>query len=148
MERRMQKRMAGEILKIGYHRVWFDDEALEEISEAVTREDIRRLINRGTIQEVPVKGVSRARANKIKTQKAKGRQRGHGSRKGAKHAKVTSKRKWIKTIRPIRKRLRELKEANTIDRSVYRKTYMRAKGGMFRSKAYLESYLKEHKLMR
>jgi hypothetical protein len=38
-------------------------------------------------------------------------------------------------------------QVGSINRSVYRKTYMRAKGGMFKSKGYLESYLKEHKMM-
>lgn len=148
MDLSMQRRMAAEILKVGYHRIWFDEADLEEITGAVTREDVKRLINKGSINVKQVKGTSRARANKIRLQKAKGRRSGHGSRKGSKHAKVSSKRKWIKTIRPIRRRLKELRDTNVIDRSVYRKTYMMAKGGMFRSKAYLESYLKEHKMLR
>jgi large subunit ribosomal protein L19e len=139
--------MAADILKAGQNKVWFDDEDLDEIAGAVTREDVKRLIARGSIQKKQTVGSSRGRANKLKRQKDKGRRRGHGSRKGAKHATVTSKRKWIKTIRPIRSRLKELRASGSIDRSVYRKTYMRAKGGMFKSKAYLESYLKEHKMM-
>jgi large subunit ribosomal protein L19e len=140
--------MAANIMKVGLNKVWFDDEDLDEIAGAVTREDVKRLIARGSIQKKQTVGSSRARANKLKRQKEKGRRRGHGSRKGAKHATVTSKRKWIKTIRPIRMKLKELRAAGSIDRSIYRKTYMMAKGGMFRSKAYLESYLKEHKMMR
>jgi large subunit ribosomal protein L19e len=58
--------MSAQILKIGYHRVWFDDDDLEEISGAVTREDIKRLINRGSIQPKQARGTSRARANRIK----------------------------------------------------------------------------------
>jgi large subunit ribosomal protein L19e len=140
--------MAADIMKVGLNKVWFDDEDLDEIAGAVTREDVKRLIARGSIQKKQTVGSSRARANKLKRQKEKGRRRGHGSRKGAKHATVTSKRKWIKTIRPIRMKLKELRAAGSIDRSIYRKTYMMAKGGMFRSKTYLESYLKEHKMMR
>jgi large subunit ribosomal protein L19e len=140
--------MAANIMKVGLNKVWFDDEDLDEIAGAVTREDVKRLIARGSIQKKQTVGSSRARANKLKRQKEKGRRRGHGSRKGAKHATVTSKRKWIKTIRPIRMKLKELRAAGSIDRSIYRKTYMMAKGGMFRSKTYLESYLKEHKMMR
>ncbi len=143
-----QKRMAADILKVGLNKVWFDDEDLDEIAGAVTREDVKRLIARGSIQKRQTVGSSRSRANKLKRQKEKGRRRGHGSRKGAKYATVTSKRKWIKTIRPLRMKLKELRASGSIDRSIYRKTYMMAKGGMFRSKAYLESYLKEHKMMR
>ncbi len=148
MDLRNKKRMAAQILKVGVNRVWFDEDDLDEVSGAVTREDVKRLIARGSIQAKQIKGQSRARANKIQLQKAKGRRRGHGSRKGAKHATVTSKRKWIKTIRPIRKRLKELRDTGAIEKSVYRKTYLRAKGGMFKSKAYLEGYLKEHKMLR
>jgi large subunit ribosomal protein L19e len=147
MDLSMQKRMASQILKAGCHRIWFDNTDLEEVQGAVTREDIKRLINRGTIQLKQVQGTSRVRANKIRAQKEKGRRRGHGSRSGSKHARIPSKRKWIKTIRPVRNRLRELRDTGSINRSVYRKTYMRAKGGMFKSKGYLESYLKEHKMM-
>lgn len=148
MDLTTQRRMAAQILKIGENRVWFDDEELDEISGAVTREDIKRLINSGTIQKKQAQGVSRARANKIRIQKEKGRRRGHGSRKGSKNSKVSSKRRWIKTIRPIRKKLKELRESEAIERSVYRKTYRMAKGGMFKSKAYLETYLKDHGMMR
>jgi large subunit ribosomal protein L19e len=148
MDLGMQKRMAAQVLKVGIHRVWFDENDLDEISGAVTREDIKRLIIRGSIQQKQVKGSSRVRANKIKLQKDKGRRKGHGSRKGSKHSKVTSKRIWIKTIRPIRRRLKELRDSDAIEKSVYRKTYLMAKGGTFKSKAYLESYLKEHKMMR
>ncbi len=145
---KMQRKMAAEIFKAGYHRVWFDEGDLEEIAGAVTREDIKRLINRGSIQLRQAKGISRARANKLMRQKEKGRRRGHGSRKGSQNSKVSSKRKWINTIRPIRKKLKELRSSGTIEPRVYRKTYLMAKGGMFRSRAYLESYLKEHKMMR
>jgi large subunit ribosomal protein L19e len=140
--------MAAQILKVGLHKVWFDEEDLDEIGGAVTREDIKRLINSGSIQKIQVTGTSRARANKIMRQKEKGRRRGHGSRKGAKHSKVSKKSRWIKTIRPVRQRLKELRDSGSIEKSVYRKTYLMAKGGVFKSKAYLESYLKEHKMMR
>ncbi|RMF91310.1 MAG: 50S ribosomal protein L19e [Methanobacteriota archaeon] len=143
-----QKRMASQILGVGYNRVLFDEDELEEIAAAVTREDIKRLINKGAISARQVKGTSRGRIKRNMRQKAKGRRSGHGSRKGSKNAKVSSKKRWIKTIRPIRKRLKELREEGAVDRSVYRKTYRMAKGGIFRSKAYLESYLKEHKMMR
>lgn len=148
MSLKTQRRMAAEILKAGRNRVWFEEEDLDDITAAVTREDIKRLINKGSIGVNQIKGISSSRANKLRIQKAKGRRRGHGSRKGSKNAIVSSKRKWIKTIRPIRKRLKELRESKKIDSSIYRKTYLMAKGGAFKSKSYLEGYLKEHKMLR
>ncbi len=148
MSLKTQRRMAAAILKAGRNRVWFDEEDLDDITASVTREDIKKLINRGSIGADQRAGISSSRANKLRIQKAKGRRRGHGSRKGSKNSVVTSKRRWIKTIRPIRKRLKELRDSNKIEPSVYRKTYLMAKGGAFKSKSYLEGYLKEHKMLR
>jgi len=57
-----QRRLASKILKIGATRVRFDSNRLFEIEQAITREEIRRLIKDGAIQTVPKKGVSRGRA--------------------------------------------------------------------------------------
>ena len=75
-------------------------------------------------------------------QKAKGKRKGQGSRKGGKYARFPRKRRWIATIRPIRAQLRELREQDMIERNIYRKYYMYAKGGMYKSKSHLMSHLK------
>ena len=142
-----KRRMAASIMKVGKGRVWLDPEESEDIEEAVTRADIRGLINDGVIQSKPVIGTSRGRANFKKAQKAKGRRSGHGSRKGAKGARLPKKRKWISTIRPIRKTLLELREAKKIDSATHRKLYGMAKGGIFKNKAHLNMYLLEKKLI-
>jgi large subunit ribosomal protein L19e len=142
-----KRRMAASILKVGRGRVWFDPEESEDIEEAVTRADIRGLIHDGVIQAKPVIGTSRGRANFKKAQKAKGRRSGQGSRKGAKGARFPKKRRWISTIRPVRKMLLELREAKKIDSATHRKLYGMAKGGIFKSKAHLNMYLKEKKLI-
>lgn len=143
-----KRRMAASILKVGKGRVWFDSEGLEDIEEAVTRADIRGLIHDGVIHAKPVKGTSRGRANFRKAQRAKGRRSGHGTRKGAKGARFPKKRRWISTIRPIRKTLVELRDAKMIDSATHRKLYGMAKGGIFKSKAHLTMYLKEKKLIK
>lgn len=135
-------------MKVGKGRVWFDPDESEDIEEAVTRDDLRGLINDRVIQAKPIIGTSRGRANFKKAQKAKGRRSGHGSRKGAKGARFPKKRRWISTIRPIRKMLLELREAKKIDSATHRKLYGMAKGGMFKSKAHLNMYLLEKKLIK
>lgn len=142
-----QRRMAASILKVGSGRVWFDSEELEDIDEAVTRADIRGLINDKVIQARQKKGTSRVRANFRMSQKAKGRQSGHGTRKGAKGARLPKKRRWISTIRPIRRTLAELRDSKKIDTPTYRKLYGMSKGGIFRSKAHLNTYIEEKKLI-
>ena len=138
---RNQRRMASELLKCGVNRVWMDQDRLDEIAKAVTKEDIRVLINGKAIKTRAIQGISSARRNYAKSQKNKGRRRGHGSRKGAKYARMPKKERWIKTIRPIRTYLRKLRDEKQITPSVYRKYYMRAKGGEFRSKHHLETHL-------
>ena len=144
---RNQRRMAGSVLKCGVHRVRLDPDRSEEIATAVTRADVRRLVSGGAIEAAPVKGVSRGRARHNQAQKSKGRQKGPGSRKGAKYARKPRKQRWIQLIRPIRAELRRLREEGQIDRSVYRQYYMRAKGGQFRSTNHMVSHMRtEHVL--
>ncbi|PNX47353.1 MAG: 50S ribosomal protein L19e [Thermoplasmata archaeon M9B1D] len=138
---RNQRRMASELLKCGVNRVWMDQDRLDEIAKAVTKEDIRILINGKAIKTRAIQGISTNRKKYAKSQKNKGRRKGHGSRKGAKYARMPKKERWIKTIRPLRSYLRKLRDEKQISPSVYRKYYMKAKGGEFRSKHHLETQL-------
>jgi len=138
---RNQRRMAASIMKCGLHRVWMDSDRTDEIAKAVTRNDVKILINGGAIKSKQVQGVSRGRKKFNQKQKEKGRRKGHGSRKGAKYARLPRKERWIKTIRPIRTYLRQLRDDKSIDKSIYRKYYRKAKGGEFRSKHHLKSRL-------
>ncbi len=138
---RNQRGMAASLLKCGINRVWMDHDRVDEIAKAVTKEDIRVLINGKAIKKLQIKGISSARRKHAESQKKKGRRRGHGSRKGAKYARLPRKERWIKTIRPIRADLKVLRDENKIDRSAYRKYYRKAKGGEFRSKHHLKTHL-------
>jgi len=138
-----QKRIAAKVLKVGIGRVWIDSEATGDVAEAITREDIRGLIEEGLIKKKQKKGVSRGRAREIALKRAMGRRKGHGSRKGAKGARIGKKRVWITKIRALRRRLRELRDKGYIDRTTYRKLYLKAKGGEFRSIAHLNEFIKE-----
>jgi len=138
---RNQRRMAADLLKCGKNRIWMDNDRLDEIAKAVTKEDIRLLIKGKAIRANQKKGISNFRKKYAKEQKEKGRRKGHGSRKGAKYSRVTKKERWMKTIRPIRSYLRTLRDEKAIDPSAYRKYYMKAKGGEFRNKHHLETHL-------
>ncbi len=148
---RNQRRMAASILKCGRNRVWMDSDRTDEIAKAVTRADVKILINGGAINSKQIQGISRGRKKFNQKQKEKGRRKGHGSRKGAKYARLPRKERWIRTIRPIRTYLRQLRDDKSIEKSVYRKYYRKAKGGEFRSKHHLrtrltsDGFLKEDK---
>ena len=138
---RNQRRMAASIMKCGHTRVWMDPDRLEEIAKAVTRDDIAILVNGDAIKTIQKKGNSSGRHKHILHQKQKGRRTGQGSRKGPKKARLPKKEKWIRTIRPIRTYLKQLREETKIDAHTYRVYYRKAKGGVFRSKQHLKSHL-------
>ena len=136
-----QRRMAMTLLKCGKARVWIDPKQIDEVAEAVTKKDIRRLISYRVIQAHPKGGVSRGRARARIIKKLKGRRRGPGSRKGAKYARTPRKRAWILKIRPIREELRRLRTEGKLDQATYRAYYKKARGGMFHSRNHLLSQL-------
>lgn len=148
MSLKTQKEIAAKILGVGKNRVWIDPEKIGEVEAAITRREIERLVKDGVIKAKPIKGVSRGRV-RIKHKKRKiGRGRGPGSRKGAKYARLPRKRRWIQTIRAIRKKLKELVKTKTITIQTYRRLYRLAKGGVFRSKTHLLQYIKSEGLYR
>ncbi len=138
---RNQRRMAADILKCGVNRIWMDQDRLDEIAKAVTKDDIRILVNGKAIKARPIISISSGRKNYAIKQKEKGRRHGHGNRKGGKQARQPRKKHWIKTIRPIREQLKILRNEKKISSSVYRKYYMKAKGGEFKSKHHLEAHM-------
>lgn len=148
MSLRSQRRMAAEILKVGATRVWIDPERIEDVEVAITRQDIRRLIHEKVIRPVPEKGVSRARARILHEKKKKGLRRGPGGRSGRSGARAPRKQMWMKKIRALRRRLRELRENRSITENVYRRLYIMAGSGSFRSIADMKRYIESHRLRR
>lgn len=148
MNLRVQKRIASEVMNCGVHRVWLDTDRAEEISMAITREDIRNLIHRRLIKKKPEKATSRVRARKRALQRKKGRRKGHGKRKGTAHARIPKKSRWMQRIRPLRRELKKMRDTRYIEKSVYRRLYRMAKGGAFRSVAHLKTYVEERELTR
>ena len=148
---KVQRRIASELLKTGYHRVWVDEAMLSEVALAMTREDVRKLISDGIIRQKQKKGISRGRTRYRMEQRAKNQRRGPGRRKGAKQARLGrggTKRLWIYRIRAQRRYLRALRDTGQLDPTTYRKYYRKAKGGQFRSVAYLRNQLEEAGLLK
>ncbi len=136
-----QKRLAADLLKCGISRVRFDPERLDEIESAITRAEIRRLIQDGAIEKVQAKGVSRARVEKK-------RRRGPGSRKGAKYSIVPRKRQWINRVRAQRAYLKKLRDRGLLDRKDYRRLYLYVKAGNFKSVAAMVEFIKSKGMLK
>ena len=136
-----QKRLAAKLLKCGVHRVWINPAYLDQVSSVVQTDDIREFIDEGWIKAKPIKGTSRVRARARLEQKRKGRRKGHGKRAGTANARNPRKNRWMRTIRSQRRVLKELREDETIEPSQYRRYYLKAKGGSYRSIAHMRSQM-------
>jgi large subunit ribosomal protein L19e len=136
-----QKRLAAKLLKCGVNRVWINPAYLDQVSSAVQTDDIREFIDEGWIKAKPIKGTSRVRARARLAQKRKGRRKGQGKRAGSANARNPRKNRWMRTIRSQRRVLKEFREDGTILASQYRRYYLKAKGGSYRSIAHLHSQM-------
>ena len=73
-----QKRLAAAIFSqregrtVGVHRIWIDKDYLDDVSNAVQKDDVRRLIDEGIIKARPLVGTSRSRARKPLTRRRRG----------------------------------------------------------------------------
>ncbi|MFH1095778.1 MAG: 50S ribosomal protein L19e [Candidatus Micrarchaeota archaeon] len=141
------RRLAASIMGAGENRIWFDPASASRISEALTRDDVRRLIDEGLIRAEPARGVSRFRGRDRAEGKRVGRRKGHGSRKGTAHARSNPKDAWMAKARSQRKLLRNLRADGRLDPASFRKAYLLVKGNTFRGKAALTGYLKENNLV-
>lgn len=136
-----QKRLAARILKCGVNRVWIHPSYVDQVANAVQTDDIREFIEEGWIKAKPIKGTSRVRARLRLAQKRKGRRKGQGTRAGTANARNPRKNRWMRTIRSQRRVLKSLREDGTIEPSQYRRYYLKAKGGSYRSIAHMRSQM-------
>ena len=146
MDTSYQKRLASRILKCGISRVRV--EPAKEVGEALTREDVRGLIQKGLIWKVQKRGASRSHSRFVMSQKARGRRIGRGSRKGTKKSRNPPKDNWMSTIRAMRRLLEGLKVSGRIDNKAYRELYMKAKGGFFRNRQHMLLYMRDTGLLK
>ena len=134
-----QKRLAASVLGCGANRIWFDPARATDVEGAISRDDLRTLIQDGVIRARPKAGVSRGRARERDAKRSYGHRRGPGKRRGAKGARRPGKTQWIQRIRAMRKTMRALRDEGQIDPHLYRILYRKAAGGQFRSVAHLKS---------
>ena len=147
MNLKTKKRIAKSIFDVGNRRIWIDPDKSKEVKEAITRNDIKGLVNKGIIVVKQERNNSRYRTRKAKIQEGKGRRKGIGSRKGARNARLSRKLEWMIKIRNQKQLLKGLRDNKSIPTKIYRDLYRKSKGGFFRSKRHIQIYLSEHKLI-
>uniref|UniRef100_A0A4X2K8T6 Large ribosomal subunit protein eL19 n=1 Tax=Vombatus ursinus TaxID=29139 RepID=A0A4X2K8T6_VOMUR len=107
---RLQKSLASSVLRCGKKKVWLDPNETNEIANANSRQQIRKLIKDGLIIRKPVTVHSRARCRKNTLARRKGRHMGIGKRKGTANALMPEKVTWMRRMRILRRLLRKYRE--------------------------------------
>lgn len=129
-----KRELARRTLNVGKDRIVFVRARLEEIKEAITKQDIRDLVQSGAIIVKPTKGrkINISRKNR----------RGPGKIK-----KKVNKRKqeYVTITRKLRAYVKELKSRGELTRDEVIEIRKRIRNKAFKSKINLKSYIKELK---
>ena len=137
-----KKRLASRVTGVGVHRIRFDSDHLDDVADAITRENIRSLITANTIKIKSFTGTSRGRAQKKKDQKKK-RGTGQGSKQGRKGARVGKKEVYVAKVRSLRRLLKIAKDRKDITNPEFWALYKKIGGNTVRNKAHLRLLMEE-----
>ena len=139
-----KKRLASRVIGVGVHRVRFAEDHLEDVANAITRDEIRSLITANTITVRPFTGTSRGRAHAKKAQRNK-RGTTQGSKHGRKGARVGKKAVYVAKVRALRRLLKIAKARNDITNPEFWMLYKKVGGNTVRNKAHLRALMEETK---
>ncbi len=137
-----KRRLVARILGVGANRIKFDSEYLDDVADAITRDNIRSLLTANIIEVKPIKGTSKGRAYHKKSQRHK-RGTKQGSKKGSKGTRVGKKQVYVRKIKALRYRLKVSKLREEITNEDYWKLYRQAGGNQIRNLAHLRSLIEE-----
>ena len=136
------KRAAAGILGRGESSIRIKPDAVEDASKALTKDDIRRLIEKGGIYAIKEKHNKSRKRAMLRQARKEGRRRGIGRRRGTDKAR-TGRQVWEKKVRSQRRLLKELKLMKKIDTKTFNAFYARVKGNEYANKATMLLHLRE-----
>ncbi|MGV8152085.1 MAG: 50S ribosomal protein L19e [Candidatus Nanoarchaeia archaeon] len=132
MNLRNKKILASKVLGVGKNKVWFDTSRLNEIKEAITKQDIRDLYEAGAIQIKETPG--RRKKEKRKTKRGPGK---------IKRRINNRKQEYVKITRKLRNYIKQLRIQGKVNREKYREIRKKIKMRVYKSKAHLRESLKD-----
>ena len=139
-----KKRLAARVVGVGVHRIKFDTDHLDDIADAITRENIRSLFTANTIRIKSFTGTSKGRAHAKKDQKNK-RGTTQGAKKGRKGARVGKKEVYVAKVRALRRLLKIAKDRKDLTNPEFWALYKKVGGNTVRNKAHLRTLMEEIK---
>ena len=123
-----KKRLAAKTMSVGVGRIMFNNHRIDEIKEAITRQDIRDLVANRAI-------IIKENKGRKKIVKRKSR-RGHGKVKN----KVNNrKREYVLMVRKLRSYLNELKKQGKINSAEYIDLRKKIRNKIFKNKRHLKT---------
>lgn len=125
-----KKKLAAKVLDVGIGRILFNPARLQDIKEAITRQDIKDLVKDKAIKAKPITGKQKKK--KRKTRKHAGKIK----------KKVQDKREYIHKIRKMRAYLSSLRTAGRLSSKEYLKLRRYAKSGVFTDLKHLKEQIK------
>ena len=126
------RRLAADIFNVGENKVRISPEGVQEAEGALTRADVKGLIEKGIITRLKPNGRASTR---------KARRRSIGHRKGT---VLPAKEVWMQKVRAQRKFLAILMKAGVLKKQDKWSVYGKIKSGLFRNKRAMLLYLQDN----
>jgi large subunit ribosomal protein L19e len=129
------RRLAADIMRVGENKVRIAPDNVKEAEGALTRADVRGLIDKGIIIRLKPQGRASTR---------KKERRSVGKRRGI---MIPEKEAWMMKVRAQRRLLRTLTADGALKKGTRRSVYGKVKSGIFRNKRAMLIYLKDNGLV-
>lgn len=131
MNLRKKKKLAARTFKVGKDRITFLNPRIDEVKEAITKQDIRDLKNGGAIF------IREAGGRKRQKRKTKKKSPGNIRKRVKKR-----KREYVILTRKLRKHVAEMKKREKISREEATDIRKKIRNRAFRSKIHLKEYIR------